>query len=242
MGGCDRAAGGQSQPASAPGRRRPAPGPGAIRQAKRGPALGRVTGQTQTLEGGGVTASACGKDPAAVTPLVHVRAGGFRWQLAAAYADEIIGPTGLRLPEWQASGAARLIKHGPHRSVWRVMLPGLDFYVKHFRLMDARTWLRQAIRPSKARMEFDRTMSVAQRHVPTVQPLGLGEADHLALPGESYLLTLSLDRALPLSQFIMEALQQLPPSDRWRCRIQLARKLGRFMARVHRAGILHHDL
>src|SRR5262249_44193424 len=101
------------------------------------------------MEGGGVTGSLCrgDLDSAAARRQVHVRAGGFRWQLVADYADEIVGPTGLRLGEWQRSGAARLIKHGPHRSVWRVVLPSLDFYVKHFRLMDARTWLRQTIRP-----------------------------------------------------------------------------------------------
>jgi tRNA A-37 threonylcarbamoyl transferase component Bud32 len=195
------------------------------------------------MEGGGVTGTLCGvKDSAAAGREVQLRAGGFRWQLAADYADDIVGPTGLRLPEWQASGAARLIKHGPHRSVYRVMLPGLDFYLKHFRLMDARTWLRQVIRPSKARMEYGRAVAVAERQVPTIQALGLGEADHVAFPGESYLLTRSLDGALPLSQFIIETLPRLRPSTRARYRIELARQLGRFMARVHRAGIWHRDL
>jgi tRNA A-37 threonylcarbamoyl transferase component Bud32 len=173
---------------------------------------------------------------------VLVCAGGFRWQLAAEYADEFVGPTGLRLPEWRESGTARVIKHGPHRTVYRVVLPGLDFYVKHFRLMDARTWLRQTIRPSKARMEYDRAKAVAERRVPTVQALGLGEADHLALPGESYLLTRSVDGCVPLSQFIVQTLPQFLPSTRTRYRIELARDLGHFMALVHQAGILHRDL
>jgi tRNA A-37 threonylcarbamoyl transferase component Bud32 len=195
------------------------------------------------MEGSGVTGTLCGAtDSAAARREIHVCAGGFRWQVAAEYADEIIGPMGLRLPEWQASGAARVIKHGPHRSVYRVVLPGLDFYVKHFRLMDARTWLRQTIRPSKARMEYERTTAVAERGVSTVQALGLGEADNLALPGESYLLTQSVVGALPLSQFIVETLPRWRISTRSSHRIQLATDLGHFMALVHRAGILHRDL
>src|SRR5262249_41006390 len=52
----------------------------------------------------------------------------------------------------------------------------------------------------------------------------------------------SLDSAQPLSQFIIETLPQMPPSARTRYRMELAHQLGRFMARVHRAGIWHRDL
>src|SRR5262245_54189945 len=105
--------------------------------------------------------------------VLEKREGLLHWQILPAYQDLLIGPKGLGLEEWLATGAAKTVKQGPHRTVYRVDLPQLSFYVKHNRLPNTRAWLRGLIRPSKARLEYDRALAVAARGVPTIEPLGL---------------------------------------------------------------------
>jgi hypothetical protein len=171
-----------------------------------------------------------------------VNAGGIRWQVASELRERLLSPTGLRLDEWLAKGQARVVKSGPHRTVYRVSLPGLDFHVKHYRLMDARALLRQLIRPSKARMEYDRARAVADRHVATITPLGLGEEIRAGTPGHSFLLTRSLDDVKPLNRLVERELPNWPAHQSARLRLSLASGLGAFIGRMHEAGIRHRDL
>ena len=119
------------------------------------------------------------------------------------------------------------------------MLPGIDFYLKHYRLFNTRAWLRQMIRPAKARSEFERGLAVRARGIPTVPPLGIGE--HATVPGDSFLLTRTVD-AEPLGSFIEVTLPSLPVESRRRIRFALADQLGELMAKMHAAGVVHYDL
>jgi tRNA A-37 threonylcarbamoyl transferase component Bud32 len=163
------------------------------------------------------------------------------WKIPPEYHDRLLGPSGLRLDEWLASGEARIIKHGPHRTVYRVGLSGLSFYIKHNRLPNARAWLRGLVRPSKARMEFDRALAIALRGVPTITPLALGESSGWG-PGESGLITLALDGTEALNQFLQTKLCTLEPKRRIRLRQRVACALGGLLARMHDAGVRHNDL
>jgi tRNA A-37 threonylcarbamoyl transferase component Bud32 len=174
--------------------------------------------------------------------LTKIMAGGVRWQVTPECRDRLFGPEGLRLSEWLQAGQAHVVKHGPHRTVYRVALPGLSFYLKHNRTTDVGSWLKQWIRPSKARREYDRALGVAGRGIPTVAPLGLGERWGPLGPGDSYLITRSLDGAEPLNCFIDQTLSQLASSRLTRFRHCLARDLGKFIAQIHDAGIVHNDL
>jgi hypothetical protein len=111
---------------------------------------------------------------ATVAAFEHITAGGMRWHVAPAYRHLLLDDAGLRLADWLAAGQARVVKHGPHRTVYHVIAPGLDCYLKHNRLPDTRAWLRQLVRPSKARMECDRALAIAARGIPTVTPLAVG--------------------------------------------------------------------
>jgi tRNA A-37 threonylcarbamoyl transferase component Bud32 len=133
-----------------------------------------------------------------------------------------------------------VVKHGPHRTVYHVTLPGLDLYLKHFRLRDARAWLREAVRPAKARMEFDRALAVAAREIPTITPLGVGET--CGGPSDSFLVTRGLENVEPLHTFIEKTLPGFGRLRLARVRHRLAFELGRLIAHMHQAGILHHDL
>jgi tRNA A-37 threonylcarbamoyl transferase component Bud32 len=164
-------------------------------------------------------------------------AGELRWEVATDLRDVLLGPDGLRLAEWQETGQARIVKHGPHRTVYHVTLAEGQFHVKHCRLKGPRAWLRESIRPAKARGEYQRLLAVAARGVPTVTPVAIGESCRPG-PADSFLVTRSLE-AEPLGFFLEETLPALgDPALRQR----LAAALGRFVAHLHAAGITHHDL
>jgi tRNA A-37 threonylcarbamoyl transferase component Bud32 len=167
--------------------------------------------------------------------------GGVRWQIRPAL-EFLFGPHGLRLDEWLAAGQARAVKHGPHRTVYHVALPELDFYLKHNRLADRRAWLREMVRPSKARIEYNHALAVAARGVPTIEPLAVGETCRGAGPPCSFLITRALPETRPLNSFLENTLPQWPDPRRARMRQRLAAALGQLLARMHDSGIAHHDL
>lgn len=167
---------------------------------------------------------------------------GFRWSLRADLRARLLDERGLRLPEWLAAGQAHVVKQGPHRIVYRVELPGLNFYVKHNFIHDQRAWWRQLVRPSKARIEFDRVLAATSRGIPTIAPLALAEEETGVGSGQSILITQSLDDCIPLHFFLAAVLPTFPEPRQSRVRQSLAVELGRLVARIHEAGILHHDL
>jgi tRNA A-37 threonylcarbamoyl transferase component Bud32 len=172
---------------------------------------------------------------------MEVTAGGVHWHIAAEYRDLLLGPDGLRLDEWQRAGLAQVVKHGPHRTVYRVFLPGLDFYVKHYRLMNVRAWLRELVRPAKALVEYRRALAIAGRGVATVEPLAVGWRDTLLGAGASFLITRSLNDTEALNTFLESTFPSLSAREQTALHQQLADELGRFVARLHRAGVVHHD-
>jgi tRNA A-37 threonylcarbamoyl transferase component Bud32 len=166
--------------------------------------------------------------------------GGYRWEVASEICARLLGPDGLRLPEWLAAGLAEVVKQGPQRVVYRVRLPGLCFYVKHNRVPNLRTRLRGWLRPAKARIESGHARAVAARGIPTAELLAFGEP---ALPGgESFLVTRSLDDTVPLNAFLSRILPTFAPRRQGLLRRRLARELGRFVGRMHDQGVLHDDL
>lgn len=174
--------------------------------------------------------------------LIQVTAGGVRWEVLPEWSEQLLGPNGLRLDEWLQGGQAQIIKHGPNRTVYRVSLPGLRFFLKHNRLPDTRAWLRGLVRPAKARIEFRRALAVAARDVPTITPLALGERDTPSGPGDSFLITLCLDDTEPVNTFLESTLATFAPRRQVVVRQRMADKLGELLARLHDAGIVHQDL
>jgi len=173
-------------------------------------------------------------------PLATI-AGNVRWQIAPEHRELLLGPEGLRLEEWLRTGRVRVIKQGPHRVVYHVTLCGLSFFVKHNRLPNLRAWLRQLVRPSKARKEYDHALAIAARGVPTFVPLAVGESFGGVGPGASFLITRSLENTEPVGTFIESTLPQFPPERGARVRQRLARELGKLVARMHLAGVAHQD-
>ncbi|MGE3808810.1 MAG: lipopolysaccharide kinase InaA family protein, partial [Gemmataceae bacterium] len=172
--------------------------------------------------------------------LISVATGELHWQIAPEYRELLLDHDGLRLDDWLQSGHARIAKDGPHRTVYHVVLPELDCYVKRNRVHDTRAYLRQLDRPAKARIEFDHALLIAGRGIDTITPLAVGEAR--SANGDSFLVTRGLRDTTPLGDFLEQQLPALGAERQPRIRQRLTHELARLLARMHEAGIRHDDL
>jgi tRNA A-37 threonylcarbamoyl transferase component Bud32 len=162
----------------------------------------------------------------------RVRAGGRVWLLSPEGAA-LFGATGPDYDRWLSDGSAVVVKHGPHRTVYRVALPcGAVVYAKHCRITGPRAWAREVVRPPKARLEFENAARLRALGIGAAVPLAWGARDSCR-PGESVLITRDLAPAVPLTDFA-DALTA-------RGRRELARALGQFLARLHDGGVTHPD-
>src|SRR5262245_2784370 len=142
-----------------------------------------------------------------------------RWHPAsdAASPDE--------LSELLERGSSRVVKQTPHRAIHRVTLGELDAHVKRY----GEGW-RRWLRGPRARNEYEITREVARRGVATLEALAWGED-----AAGSYLVTRTLPEAVALCDVLASPLAP-------RFRQVIARALGTFLARAHRAGVRHDDL
>jgi serine/threonine protein kinase len=168
-----------------------------------------------------------------------VRCGERIWHLTAAGVEHF-GTRGPDIDLWIADGQAVLVKSNPARTVYRADLPGGSVFIKHCKITGVRSWAREVIRLPKARLEFENSLALRERHIPAVEPLAWGHLNTYR-PGESYLITRGQTAAIPFLNFLERTLPMLPPEEyRALCR-QIAVELGRFLARLHDAGVTHPD-
>jgi tRNA A-37 threonylcarbamoyl transferase component Bud32 len=85
-------------------------------------------------------------------------------------------------------------------------------------------------------------MAAAERGIPTISPLALAEQETNVGSGESILITQSIEDCIPLHFFLAAVLPTFAEPRASRMRQNLAVELGKLVARIHDAGILHHDL
>src|SRR5260370_10538803 len=164
------------------------------------------------------------------------------WQVVPEFRETLLGPRGLRLEEWLRNGQAHVVKHGTHRTGYRVVLPELSFYLKHYPVPDLRAWMRQLVRPWKARFEYGNALEIARRGVPTFTPLAFGDKQARLAPGASFLITRALESTVPLNTFLEETWPALPTTRRTCLGPRLASALAILLARMHDFGIWHFDL
>jgi tRNA A-37 threonylcarbamoyl transferase component Bud32 len=185
-----------------------------------------------------------------MSQLVELNCGTMRWQIdpefvrgdAQGVASGLFRADGPPVEEWVQAGRATAVKDGPHQSVFHVVLPGFDFYLKQYHLANARAWLRGLLRRAKAKLEFERTRLVAERGLPTLTPLAAGETVAVGPTRSSYLVTRTLPDSVPLNRFLESMLPTLEPLRRTRLRQRIAVALGQLLARTHHAGVTYHDL
>lgn len=171
-----------------------------------------------------------------------VAARGLRWLAEPHWRDLLLSSNVLPLADWLRDGVAQIVKHGPHRTVYRVALPGLDCHIKQNRLHGPRAWLRELVRPAKAHIEYERAQAVAARGIATFEPLAVGYRPPWAGPGDSFLVSRTLNGTVALDAWIDGVFAHYPSARQTSVRQDVAHELGRFMAQVHQAGVIHRDL
>jgi len=138
------------------------------------------------------------------------------------------------LPRWLAENRATVVKSAAHRAVWRIVLPDGDaVYLKVCRIYSLRSFLRDAFRGPKARLEYDRATALRLRGIPAPEPLAFLRRRRFP-PSESYLLTRELAGTMPLTDRLEG---ELSVSDRFALTLAFAG----YFARLHDAGVEHPD-
>jgi tRNA A-37 threonylcarbamoyl transferase component Bud32 len=164
-----------------------------------------------------------------------------RWQALTDWAPTLLGPDGLRLNQWRARGEARVVKHGPHRTVYAVELADRAFHVKHYRCNRTMHVARHLVRASSARREWRKATQVAGRGIPTVRPIACQEEIRHGIVTDSYFVSETLPGAYSLEQHAAQRLPGLSPGELGGARRRIIEGLARFAAQVHLAGIYHND-
>ncbi|VTR97265.1 mn2+-dependent serine threonine protein kinase : Mn2+-dependent serine/threonine protein kinase OS=Singulisphaera acidiphila (strain ATCC BAA-1392 / DSM 18658 / VKM B-2454 / MOB10) GN=Sinac_2919 PE=4 SV=1: Kdo: Kdo [Gemmata massiliana] len=162
-----------------------------------------------------------------------VRARDRVWHLSPE-GEALFGSAGPSLDAWIADGSAEVVKSGPHRTVYRVVLASGTGYVKHCRINGPRAWAREVIRSPKARLEFENATRLRAFGIGAAIPLAWGTSD-TRWPGQSFLITHDLAPAIAFPDFVEK--RPLVPCERRK----LAHALGAFLARLHENGVAHPD-
>jgi tRNA A-37 threonylcarbamoyl transferase component Bud32 len=171
-----------------------------------------------------------------MTADVTVTVAGVQWTLSPA-GRSILSDEDLRLEDHLAAGRAEVVKHGVHRTVYRIALPADVIYWKLCRISGPRAWWRDFFRGWKAKLEYDRARELAARGIATVEPLAWGRLPGAVRPEGSVLLTRALQNTLPLDEYLARHPPR-SPGDRRRLTVDL----GEFIAKIHSAGVAHPDL
>jgi len=155
------------------------------------------------------------------------------------HAREWLGP----LEQALAQGRFRIVKRGPHRTVYRVDSPGMPgaVYVKHFHPRGWFNWLKHLVRPTRAQHEAQVAALLDQHRLPVPRVLAWGVTRRLGSPCESVLVTHEVPRALPLDEWPMQ-LARVAPAQQATARQQLAVALGELLGRLQGLGVRHGDL
>jgi tRNA A-37 threonylcarbamoyl transferase component Bud32 len=180
--------------------------------------------------------------------LVAVHRDGIAWTVRSELADELL-PVGGRLARGAPPGEElRVVKHGPHRTVYRASLPSGAFYFKHFRVSGLKAMLLAPLRATKAKREWQAAREIARLGLPTFEPVAWGRIRRGGIARDSFLVSREIDDALPLDELIVDRFRneqtvtsREAPRQESDLRQQLALSLGKLTARLHSAGVEHAD-
>lgn len=156
------------------------------------------------------------------------------WQFEPEWRGRLLDDRGvLPLQQWLDRGQAQVIKQAAHRTVYRVQLAEADFFLKEYRRVGLRGFLRELLRNIKGQSEHRKAQLLAQKQIAAPRALGWGYLGPAFAPRASFVLTQTVTDAKPLTEAV-----PLNPLGRQ----QFAKSLGKFLARLHAAGVVHRDL
>ena len=156
-------------------------------------------------------------------------------------SQRVLADSGLRWSEWLREGRVQVIKQGPHRSVYQLNLPDGCFFLKHYRIPGLRAFLQNLVRPAKACLEARAVEQVARAGIRTFEVAAVGTIRRGGLILDNFLISRGIEGAEPLNQFLSQALPGLEAGRQAIVRQSLAVHLGQLAARMHAAGLIHHD-
>ena len=153
---------------------------------------------------------------------------------------ELFGANGPDLDGWLASGAAKVVKSNPARTVYRVELPGTTVFVKHCKISGARAWGREIIPTSEGAARVREHPGAPRAGRGGDRTAGVGRA-RLALAGRELPHHTRTDRRDLLRPLSRTDPPRAARPRAWRARRQMAVALGQFVARLHDSGVAHPD-
>ncbi len=129
-----------------------------------------------------------------------------------------------------------VLKDIPLRTMTRVTLDGMEFYLKRHR---STRW--RAIpwgQVSEGRREWNHLLAFQRVGLPTPQPVATGER---RFSSRSFVMTESLAGYQSLEQWIPSVLSKCQEPDRGTIKSRLVRSVAQLARRMHRAGFYHRD-
>ncbi len=181
-------------------------------------------------------------EPALSAGWLRMRRGAYRWELIEPIAGWLDEDGELPISDWLALGLAKIIKTGPHRTVYRLMMSQGTFYLKHYRTPGWQAVLQNLVRPSKAELEQRAALRVRELGLNTIETVAVGRRRDLGVVTDNFLISRAIENVLPLDAFVIETFPTLNFKEQTKARRQIARQLGTLAAVLHRGGVLHRDL
>lgn len=161
---------------------------------------------------------------------------GTQWEFDPAFRPALEGPV-QRLLAGDPPPEAERLKRTRVREVWRLIDErGAAFYVKRYLSPNSAIGLRARMRGSKALREAATARAIAARGIDTVHPLAVGERRGPGLRLESILITEGIVHEGDLIERLDDG------ACKGDARRRLLAQLGRYLARLHEAGIDPPDL
>jgi tRNA A-37 threonylcarbamoyl transferase component Bud32 len=167
-----------------------------------------------------------------------------RWHVEPSWQKRLLNGeslSGSPLDAMLRDGSVRVVKHGTHRTVYRIDVAQQSFFLKRYRSRGLWSGMLRLLGRSASQREYGKALALAERHVPAIEPVAFGH-EQAAWSGDDYLLTVGIADAVSLEEFCRNVLAQLDGPLRSRLRRGLIEALAILTADAHRAGALHDDL
>ena len=186
---------------------------------------------------------------------VRVESAGVAWTIRADLAPQLL--PGLRRAADNPAGdrAVETVKNGPHRTVYRLSLSVGEFYLKHFRVNNWKTWLLNVAPPNQGRPGMARCAAHRAAGPADIRTGGAGPNPHQRYgcrqlprqpwnpPRDSAGRVRGTDVAAPKRNGARRRVEKHDPDAHRQSELrqQLTMALGDLTGRLHRAAVEHAD-
>lgn len=176
---------------------------------------------------------------------------GLLWQAEAGFASVIHAEIAPRIDELERAPGTVVLKKNMVRMVLRVPIeargevaalagPSGRVIVKRYRVAGLQDWVKYAVKPSRAKAEWDVGRGLDRAGIPTAVPLAYAERRVGGVLRDAALVTREITGAVHLNAYV-EAHMAGPDAAAAAMRRRLYDDLARLVRRMHDAGFIHND-